>query len=311
LSSKMRLQGLLLAAAVGSVATQDTSREPAVGGCFTISQADCCKFVDGRADKFAGQLCVPSAEGEKFFSGNGCEPSCLVDGTGCDGQGQDDTAKMGQCALPTTTPSPTTTTPAVTTTTPWDSSASSSGNSNSLDSACSSSFRKPWDSSTSSTDSSTDSSDSAASGSSGCYPSLPIWPFLCCPLIPLCLAPLIPMLKPKPRPKPKKRAEPKAPAPPEPLPEVVLPTTTIPVQSYVAAPSLQFPVTTSYQQPLMQPPLMTTAVPMQSVETVLPMQSAPMPLLGTASLQTATPVLGGTAMPAYSAVAGMPPGGVY
>jgi hypothetical protein len=140
------------------------------------------------------------------------------------------------------------------------------------------------------------------------------------------------LLKPKARPKPKKRptTEKKEIPAPDPFPEVVLPTTTIPVQSYLAAPSAQFPfpVTTSYQQPLMQQPLMTTATPI--VEQVMPMQSAPMPLLGaTASMMQSTPMMpmeqlvmpmqstpmmpvpGGTAFPAYSAVGGYPAGSVY
>jgi len=199
---------LVLAIFAASVASSD-AKTTVEAGCFTLTTLEsCCDSIDGRSGEYNGQECVPTKALEdgdpqtpsnEFGESHVCQPKCWVSNT-CSytkphGSFGDQTILEGQCVTTTTTVS--------TTITPWDSSASSSADSDSLESSWSSSFKEASsDSSASSGDTSLGSSGSDASGSSGSYMFIWQWLLLalCC-----CAAAIAPLLKPKPKKKvPKK-----------------------------------------------------------------------------------------------------------
>jgi len=204
--------GLIFAVCAASVASV-TAETTVLAGCFTlVTLESCCDSVDGRPGEYNGQKCVPTkaleegdpqAPSNEFGESHVCQPACWVTNTCAytkpHGSFGDQTIVEGECATTTTT--------TTTTVTPWDSSASSSADSNSLESSWSSSFKEASSESfDSSGDSSLGSSGSDASGSSGSYMFLWQWLLLalCC-----CAAAIAPLLKPKPKKKaPKKPSGP-------------------------------------------------------------------------------------------------------
>jgi len=205
--------GLVFAIFTASVASSN-AETTVLAGCFTlVTLESCCDSIDGRPGEYNGQKCVPTkaleegdpqAPSNEFGESHVCQPACWVTNTCAytkpHGSFGDQTALEGQCVTTTIT--------TTTTVTPWDSSASSSADSNSLESSWSSSFKEASSESfDSSGDSSLGSSGSDASGSSGSYLFLWQWLLLalCC-----CAAAIAPLLKPK----PKKKAPKKKPAGP-------------------------------------------------------------------------------------------------
>merc|ERR1712130_833417 len=74
-------------------------KNPALGGCESLSRESCCGRSDGRTwyTGVYGQECVPAKEGMEFQVGGTCAPMCVAMGTCGNGLGLYDSATMDSC----------------------------------------------------------------------------------------------------------------------------------------------------------------------------------------------------------------------